>query len=143
MPFADVTVFVDEEEYNLRNGGVLRLNVCSGQHKITCMPASKCPIKRKSELIVDVNGKCFVSAKFDRFSGAIKLKEGELKHDNKCCIIGFCLSCLGYFLIGFSMVGFVVCIIGLCQTRKTKEDGKGFAIAGIIINVLLFGIYLL
>jgi len=43
------------------------------------------------------------------------------------------------FLLAFivPLAGIICSIIGLCQLNRTKEKGKAFAIAGIIISVLM------
>ncbi len=49
---------------------------------------------------------------------------------NKPSLVGFICS---FFL---TITPIILCIIGLVQTKRTKEDGKGFAIAGLIISAI-------
>ena len=61
---------------------------------------------------------------------------------NSLCHTGFILSIIGCFfnLLGLiSLAGLILSILGLSQVNKTNEDGKGFAIAGIVVS----SIYLL
>lgn len=39
-------------------------------------------------------------------------------------------------ILGFSLVGIVTGHIGLSQIKKTGEDGRGLAIAGLVIGYL-------
>lgn len=57
------------------------------------------------------------------------MESNEVK-TNTVAIVGFILS----FFLG--IVGTIVSIVALCQIKKTKEKGKGFAIAGIIIGLI-------
>lgn len=50
------------------------------------------------------------------------------KNTNIFCILGFIFS----FIV--ALLGLIFSIIGLNQVKKTKEEGKGFAIAGIVIS---------
>lgn len=52
------------------------------------------------------------------------------KKTNVWCLVGFIAS---FFL---ASAGLACSIVGLVQSKKTGEDGKGFAIAGIIIGAL-------
>lgn len=49
---------------------------------------------------------------------------------NQPSLIGFICS---FFL---TVTPIILCIVGLVQTKQSKEDGKGFAIAGLIISVI-------
>ena len=55
----------------------------------------------------------------------------EQQRCNTCAIIGFVLS------FYTPIVGLVLSIIGLNQIKKNGESGKGLAIAGIIISIIL------
>ncbi len=61
----------------------------------------------------------------------------ENKRTNTLAIIGFILS----FISG--IVGLIVSIIALAKIKKTGENGKELAIAGIIIGIIMTIIILL
>ncbi|KAA8819904.1 hypothetical protein CSQ85_04270 [Bifidobacterium rousetti] len=50
---------------------------------------------------------------------------------NVCAIIGFILAFL------FSLIGLILSIVGLNQIKRTHEKGRGLAIAGIIISIIM------
>ncbi len=58
----------------------------------------------------------------------------EQKEFSAFAIMGFVLSFLGLF----SIVGLVFSIIGILQTRDNKKRGRGLAIAGLIISIIVF-----
>lgn len=135
MIMANVIIFVDEKKYTLKNGGMLELKLTPGEHKITCEPICKF-INRKTELNINIKDKSLVSVKYDRLSGKIKVKEGEIMPDNKCCLVGFFLSLIGVAIGFLHIIGLILCIVGLCQIDKTKEEGKGLGIAGVVISII-------
>ena len=61
------------------------------------------------------------------------------------------LSIIGFVISIFSVLfGTIICLISLSQIKQTKEKGKGFAIAGIIINlfkiisiIIIFALFIL
>ena len=50
---------------------------------------------------------------------------------NVCAIIGFIFAFL------FSLIGLILSIVGLNQIKRTHEKGRGLAIAGIIISIIM------
>lgn len=56
---------------------------------------------------------------------------------NAMCVVGFVCSFIS------SVLGLIFSIIGLCQIKENGEDGKAFAVAGIIISVVKFILILL
>lgn len=63
---------------------------------------------------------------------------------NGMCSAGFVLSLLGVFLFGItSLFGLLFSIFGLVSAGKKKQDGKGKAVAGIILSVVMLGVMLL
>ena len=72
-----------------------------------------------------------------------KVDGGNQKH-NKSSIIGFVFSIISIFGLGLAgIVGFILGIVALTQIKYTREKGKGFAIAAIIIGFIwsfVFGI---
>lgn len=52
---------------------------------------------------------------------------------NILAILGFILS----FTVVFSVVGFVLCIIALAQIKNNSQKGKGLAISGIVISLII------
>ena len=47
------------------------------------------------------------------------------------------LSIIGFIVSIFSLIfGTIICLISLSQIKETNEKGKGFALGGILINVL-------
>ena len=57
---------------------------------------------------------------------------------NGLCTAGFVLSLLGLFLFGItSILGLIFSVIGLIVAGKKKQGGKGKAIAGIIMSVIM------
>ena len=58
---------------------------------------------------------------------------------NGLAIAGFVLSLTSIILSPLAILGLIFSIIGLTQINKNGEEGKGFAVAGIIVSaVLLF-----
>ena len=56
---------------------------------------------------------------------------------NGMAIAGFVISIVNIFCAGLLFIfGLIFSIIGLVQTNKSGELGKGFAIAGVIISVV-------
>lgn len=56
---------------------------------------------------------------------------------NTLCIIGFVLSCISLFIDSygmFSIIGTILSVIGLLNSKKRNEKGKVFAIFGIVIG---------
>lgn len=54
-------------------------------------------------------------------------------------IAGFVLSIVSFFCCGStSVLGLIFSIIGLVNCNKNGKDGKGLAIAGIVINSIMF-----
>lgn len=56
---------------------------------------------------------------------------------NLMCIIGFALSCISLLINPygiFAITGIVLSIIGLVNARKRNENGRVFAILGIVIG---------
>ena len=63
---------------------------------------------------------------------------------NGMCSAGFVLSLLGVFLFGITSVfGLLFSVFGLISAGKKKQDGKGKAVAGIILSVVMLGAMLL
>lgn len=56
---------------------------------------------------------------------------------NTFALVGFILS----FFLG--IVGSILCLVGLEEIKKTGEDGKGLAIAGIIIGFIPLVLFIL
>ena len=71
------------------------------------------------------------------------------KTTNGLAIAGFTLSIIGLFLSIFivgifpCIIGLVLSIIGLIKSKNINGSGKGFAIAGIIINSIIMIIVLI
>ena len=70
--------------------------------------------------------------------------------NNTSAIISFALSLGGIFVFGLNIAAVVMGIIALNQIKKTPQEGRGFAIAGIVIGgaslvlyILAAGIFLL
>ncbi len=55
---------------------------------------------------------------------------------NIMCVVGFVCSFI------FVILGLILSIVGLNQVKKTGEDGKAFAVAGIVISSLKLAILL-
>ena len=53
------------------------------------------------------------------------------KPTNTIAIVGFVLS-----LLQFGIISLILSIVGLSRSKEINGEGKGFAIAGIIISVL-------
>ena len=57
---------------------------------------------------------------------------------NGFCQAGFVLSLIGLFVCGItSLFGLIFSIVGLITAGKKKQDGKGKAIAGIVMSVIM------
>ena len=60
---------------------------------------------------------------------------GEVKKNNVFALVGFIISLVNILCCGsFSIFGLVFSIIGLVESKKQNGNGKGMAIAGIIIS---------
>ena len=74
-----------------------------------------------------------------------KVENNETKTGtNALAITGFVLS-LTTLLLGVlsAIPGLILSIVGLNQIKKTGEEGRGLAIAGIIISSVLLGFILI
>ena len=65
----------------------------------------------------------------------------QQKKNNVCCLVGFILSFISYiFLFNdlclFSLAGFIVSLVGLCQCKRKDENWRGFGLAGTIIGAV-------
>lgn len=65
-----------------------------------------------------------------------------VKNENKTdglAIAGFVLSIVSFLCCGStSVLGLIFSILGLVNCNKNGKDGKGLAIAGIVINSIMF-----
>ena len=73
------------------------------------------------------------------YQNAVQSVEPPAKK-NGLCTAGFVLSLIGMFTFGLtSIFGLIFSVIGLIVSGKKKESGKGKAIAGIIMAVIMIG----
>lgn len=63
---------------------------------------------------------------------------------NPLCIGGFCTALVSIFWGGWLLVvaAFVLCIVGKKQVQESGEKGKNLAVAGIVIEAVQLGIFL-
>lgn len=67
----------------------------------------------------------------------------HINKNNVLCCVGFYGALASIVLLGTTApVFFVISIIGLIQSKKKKELGRGLAIAGIIITSVLMFVYI-
>lgn len=70
-----------------------------------------------------------------------------VKEKNKTegfAVAGFVLSIVSFLCCGStSTLGLIFSIIGLVNCNKNDKDGKGLAIAGIIINSIMFIVFII
>ncbi len=59
---------------------------------------------------------------------------------NTMALVGFILA-----LLSFNVIALIISIIGLSNSKKPEYagDGKGFAIAGIVISCVYIGLYII
>ena len=59
---------------------------------------------------------------------------------NTMALVGFILA-----LLGFNVIALILSIVGLSNSKKPEfaGDGKGFAIAGIVISCVYIGLYII
>jgi len=63
---------------------------------------------------------------------------------NVLCIVGFITSLVSIFLGGTTaIISLILCIIGLSSASKKNERGRGQAIAGLIISIVLISILII
>ena len=63
---------------------------------------------------------------------------------NVLCIVGFIASLVSIPLVGTTaIISLILCIIGLASASKKNEKGKGQAIAGLIISIVLIIIWII
>jgi len=62
-----------------------------------------------------------------------KKVENKSKSWNIFAILGFIFA----FLSWFSVLGIALSIVGIIETKKNKQKGRGFAIAGLIIGIIV------
>ncbi len=56
---------------------------------------------------------------------------------NTIAIVGFVMSIVSLFTCcAFSVVSIILCSIGIAQSNKNNGDGKGIAMAGLIIGIV-------
>ena len=64
--------------------------------------------------------------------------ESQPKSTNGLCIAGLVTSLVSILFLGFTAgISLILSIIGLVKASKNKQKGKGMAITGIIISVIL------
>lgn len=63
--------------------------------------------------------------------------------NNTSAIISFALSLGGIFVFGLNIAAVVMGIIALNQIKKTPQEGRSFAIAGIVIGGASLVLYIL
>lgn len=69
-------------------------------------------------------------------TGKVKKPEGT----NGLAVTGFVLSLCGFATVITFFVGLILSAMGLSQTKKTGQDGRGLALAGVIIGAIGSGI---
>jgi hypothetical protein len=63
--------------------------------------------------------------------------------NNVMCLVGFYGALSSIVMMGStSPVFFIISLIGLIKCNKTKEPGRGYAIAGIIITSVMMGTFI-
>jgi len=71
----------------------------------------------------------------------------RIRQNNPCAIAGFVLSLISIFFpyLGMicALVGVILSGIGISQINRQDQDGKGFAIAGVIISSVILFFYVL
>ena len=69
------------------------------------------------------------------------------RQTNPCAIAGFVLSLVSIFLpwFGFlcALLGVILSGVGISQSTRLEQDGKGFGIAGVIISSFVLFFYVL
>ena len=69
------------------------------------------------------------------------------KQTNPCAIAGFVLSLVSVFLPWFGFVcallGVILSGVGISQSTRLDQDGKGFGIAGVIVSSFVLFFYVL
>lgn len=103
----------------LRKIGVVRSGTTTGTYK----NAKERPTELQMEGVFD--------AERDLVGGDSTKKDSSSSKTNALSIIGLVLA---FFI---PLVGLVCSVVGLTQINKRKEKGKGLAIAGIIISIVV------
>ncbi len=68
-------------------------------------------------------------------------KKKQKVKSNSMCTTGFVFSLLGVFLLGTtSLLGLIFSIIGLSSAKKKNQPGRGKAIAGIILALVMIAL---
>ena len=62
---------------------------------------------------------------------------------NTNALVGFIFGITSFIFPPFAIPGLILSIIGLNQIKKTKQEGNGMAIAGIILSSIVVLILLL
>jgi len=62
-----------------------------------------------------------------------KPKKETKKQFNIFAVIGFVMSFLGWF----SILGMAFCIVGIIEAKRKNQRGRGLAIAGLIIGIIV------
>lgn len=67
------------------------------------------------------------------------------KKNNGMAVAALILVIIGIFIPGLSIIGIILAIVALVQTKKNNEGGRGMAIAALVIAIIeiLLGITLL
>ena len=65
--------------------------------------------------------------------------EGNVKKTNSFAIAGFVISIVSSALCCgiFNILGLIFSIIGLTKSKELDNEGKGLAIAGIVISIVV------
>lgn len=63
---------------------------------------------------------------------------------NSLAIVAFVLSIAGFVTVGSAFVGAIVCgHIALSQIKRTRESGRGLAVAALVIGYTMVGLVLI
>ncbi|MFO0862211.1 MAG: DUF4190 domain-containing protein [Candidatus Saccharibacteria bacterium] len=58
------------------------------------------------------------------------------KKNNGMAVAALILVIIGIFVPGLSIIGIILAIVALVQTKKTNEGGRGMAIAALVIAII-------
>ncbi len=119
----------------LRKMGVVRSGAVSGTYK----NAKDRPTELQMDDVYNAEKDLVGGDKIKKQSEPLENNNSSGKNNktNPLAIIGFILA---FFL---PLIGFILSLVGLIQINKKKENGKGLAIAGIVVSCVIAVLHLI
>lgn len=109
---------------------------CGIELEINIEELNKCP-ECKKELSSTMKWCPYCGERLtDKYHQNQMMKNSEISETNSKALLGFILSLVALFVNIISFISFYLCIRAIDEINKKGQNGKGIAIAGIVISAL-------